>query len=103
MHTTSQTSSTDHRLRRIERPYRKQAVRADQRTAVVLAEGLFWSVVGEFTTPELGLTPAFIASDIALVFEDGHVSSSMVDNLAAAFIAHLELLASYALDSREAA
>ncbi|GAA7771991.1 hypothetical protein HpMS107_60500 [Helicobacter pylori] len=90
-------------LKRIPRTFRKQAVRADQRTAVVLSEGLFWSVVGEFTTPAPGLTPAFIASDIALVFEDGNVSSSLIDSLAAEFIAHLELLASYSLDSREAA
>lgn len=90
-------------LRRYARIFRKQSVRADQRTAVVMAEGLFWSVVGEFTTPGYGHTPAFQAADIAIVFEDGSVSSSMVDNLSADFIAHLELLATYSLENREAA
>lgn len=90
-------------LKRYARIHRKQAVRADQRTAVVLAEGLFWSVVGEFSTPGYGHTPAFQASDIAIVFEDGSVTSSLIDSLAADFVSHLEELAAYSLDSREAA
>lgn len=90
-------------LKRYARIFRKQPRRTDQRGAVVMAEGLFWSVIGEFTTPGYGHTPAFIASDIALVYEDGAVSSSMVDNLSATFVAHLELLVSQAIDGREAA
>lgn len=90
-------------LKRYARIFRRQPVRKDQRAAVVLAEGLFWSVVGEFTTPGYGHTPAFQASDIAIVFEDGSVTSSLIDSLATDFVAHLEQLAAISLDSREAA
>lgn len=67
--------------------------RTDQKRALVEAAGLFWSVTGELTTPPLGTTPAFIASDIRLVHEDGSVSDAMLDYLDASFLTHLELQA----------
>ncbi|WP_454056064.1 hypothetical protein [Cupriavidus sp. Marseille-Q8015] len=77
---------------------------ADEKRALVEAAGLFWSVTGELTTPAIGRTPAFIASDIRLVHDDGSVSDAMLDHLHADFVAHLEQQAAEDIaESRRAA
>lgn len=70
---------------------RQPRPRADQQRALVTAAGLFWLITGDLTTPAIGRTPAFIATDVRLVFEDSSVSDAMLDNLDPAFIAKLEL------------
>ncbi|MGT2505709.1 hypothetical protein [Cupriavidus basilensis] len=69
---------------------RQPRPRADEAQAVVTAAGLFWSVTGEFTTPALGQTPKFVASDVRLVNADGSETTEMLDNLHPDFVAHLE-------------
>ncbi|MCY1312719.1 hypothetical protein D9M69_361910 [compost metagenome] len=58
--------------------------------ALVLAAGLHWSVIGEFTSPPSGSTPAFIASDVRLVNDDGSETADMLHHLAPVFVAQLE-------------
>jgi hypothetical protein len=70
---------------------RQPLQRADQQRALVTAAGLFWLITGYLTTPPIGTTPAFTASDVRLVYEDGSVSDAMLENLDASFIAKLEL------------
>ncbi|NSX14031.1 hypothetical protein HTY52_08095 [Cupriavidus taiwanensis] len=69
---------------------RRQPPQADQQRAVVLTAGLFWSVTGEFSTPAPGCSPAFIASDIRLVNDDGSETADMLDLLADAFVSQIE-------------
>lgn len=64
--------------------------RADETRTVVQCAGLFWSITGEFTTPALGRTPAFTATDVRLVNDDGSESADMLDMLASAFVAQLQ-------------
>lgn len=78
------------RLATYARVFRQPPKRADQQHAVVTIAGLFWSVTGEFTTPAPGRTPAFIASDIRLVNDDGSETADMLDLLADAFVALIE-------------
>ncbi|WP_434033564.1 hypothetical protein [Cupriavidus sp. a3] len=73
---------------------RRPVVRVDQERAVVPADGLYWAVIGEFTTPAPGRTPAFIAHDIRQLMVDGSETVDMIDNLAPAYVQHLEALAS---------
>ncbi|AJG19037.1 hypothetical protein [Cupriavidus basilensis] len=72
------------------RVFRKPRLRADEAQAVVTAAGLFWSVTGELTTPALGQTPKFVASDVRLISDDGSETTEMLDNLHPDFVAHLE-------------
>ncbi|WP_434033683.1 hypothetical protein [Cupriavidus sp. a3] len=84
---------------------RRPVVRADQERAVVTADGLYWAVIGEFTTPTPGRTPAFVAHDIRQLMVDGSETIDMIDNLAPAYVRHLEALAAddLALSRRYAA
>ena len=85
--------------------FRRQPARADQQRAVVHTAGLFWSVTGEFTSPAPGRTPAFLASDIRLVNDDGSETDDMLDLLADAFVSQIEEQAAESLreDRRAAA
>ncbi|AMR77642.1 hypothetical protein [Cupriavidus nantongensis] len=55
-----------------------------------MTAGLFWSVTGEFSTPGIGQTPMFEASDIRLINDDGSESAPMQDIFSKAFIEQLE-------------
>lgn len=72
------------------RIFRRPVVRADQAREVVLADGLFWAVVGEFTTPAPGHAPAFIAADIRQLMVDGSETVDMLDKLAPDYVRLLE-------------
>jgi len=64
--------------------------RTDERRVLVMSGGVYWLLTGDYTTPGLGRTPAFIATDIRLVLADSGVSDEMLANLDATFIQHLE-------------
>ncbi|MEZ7780495.1 hypothetical protein O4A46_01650 [Cupriavidus gilardii] len=72
---------------------RRPQLRVDEASTVVHAAGLFWSVTGEFTTPAIGRTPAFLPTDVRLVNDDGSETEDMLDNLHPTFVAHLSELA----------
>ncbi|MGE8453993.1 MAG: hypothetical protein ACN6OP_25960, partial [Pseudomonadales bacterium] len=62
----------------LPRSSRQLAFRADAVRNIVILAGLYWSVGGNFTTPAPGRTPAFIATDIRLVNDDGSESTPML-------------------------
>lgn len=64
--------------------------RTDERRVLVMSGGVYWLLTGEYTTPGLGRTPAFIATDIRLLLDKNGVSEGMLENLDASFIEHLE-------------